>query len=882
MGSSSLLSRMAPADTPLMRQWREAKADHVDSLLFFRVGDFYELFHDDAEEGARLLGLTLTSRNNGAAAGVPLAGIPAKALDEYLSKLVRLGRRVAICDQVEDPAEAKGIVRREVTEMITPGTVLADSLLMKHRNNFLVALVDAGTDSFGMAVLDVSTGEMSAQLVPASELRAELGRLEPSELLLPYSLETSDQLTWAAGPSIARTLRADWMFDADLSTDALLSSFGVHSLDGFGFQSEDQSLVRVSGALVQYLKEIRPGGVSHLKPPRIRRPGQVMLLDEMTRRNLELIEPLRTGEQGGVLLDVLDVTTTPMGGRLLRRWVLEPLIHIEDICVRHSAVEEFVDRPDVRKRIRGALSGITDFERLAGKVGTGRVTPRDLAGLRRSLEQLPEIQAAGIEAKDSLIRECAVDKDCLEDVSTLLKRAISDDPPATLQEGGVVKKGWSEDLDELRAVRDGARDFIASLQVRERERTGVASLKVGFNKVFGYYLEVTRANLGKVPVDYVRKQTLANAERYFTPELKEWEEKVFGAEDRISHLEAELFSDIRGRIAKEIGRLQDTAARVATLDVLVSFAEVATSQNYVRPEIHSGFELELVASRHPVVETMMPREKFIPNDICLNENGWIVVLTGPNMAGKSTVLRQVGLIQLLAQIGSFVPADQARIPVADRIFTRVGASDNLARGQSTFMVEMSETAAIVHGATEMSLVLLDEIGRGTSTYDGVSIAWSVTEYLHEELGSKTIFATHYHELTQLGDLLPGVKNMNVLVREVGSDIVFLRRLLEGGADRSYGIQVARLAGLPDTVVARAQELLVELEGTHTGGGEGLGRYGIHRPGSETVPDQLSMFRTDHPALIRLRGLAPDDLTPRDALELLYQLRAAVHEDENTE
>jgi DNA mismatch repair protein MutS len=475
-----------------------------------------------------------------------------------------------------------------------------------------------------------------------------------------------------------------------------------------------------------------------------------------------------------------------------------------------------------------------------------------------------------------------VDNDCLEDVFTLLKRAISDDPPATLQEGGVVKKGWSEDLDELRVVRDGARDFIASLQVRERERTGVASLKVGFNKVFGYYLEVTRANLGKVPTDYVRKQTLANAERYFTPELKEWEEKVFGAEDQISHLEAELFSDIRGRVAAEIVRLQETGVRIATLDVLASFAEVAVRQGYVRPEIHSGFELELVASRHPVVETMMPREKFIPNDICLNENGWIVVLTGPNMAGKSTVLRQVGLIQLLAQIGSFVPADQARIPVADRIFTRVGASDNLARGQSTFMVEMSETAAIVHGATEKSLVLLDEIGRGTSTYDGVSIAWSVTEYLHEELGSKTIFATHYHELTQLGDLLPGVKNMNVSVREVGSKIVFMRRLIEGGADRSYGIQVARLAGLPDTVVNRAQELLMELEGTHTSGGEGLGRHGTHRPGSETAPDQLSMFRVDHPALIRLSALAPDDLTPRAALELLYELREAVRGGEDDE
>ena len=865
-----------------MRQWREAKAQHRDSLLFFRVGDFYELFHGDAEEGARLLGLTLTSRNNGAAAGVPLAGIPAKALDEYLSKLVKLGRRVAICDQVEDSSEAKGVVRREVTEVITPGTVLADSLLVQHRNNFLVALVDAGMDHFGMAVLDVSTGEMSAQLVPTSELRAELGRLEPSELLLPYSLETSDELTWAAGTSIPRTLREDWMFEVDVSTDALLDSFGVHSLDGFGFQSEDQSLVRVSGALVQYLKTIRPGGMSHLKPPWIRRPGKIMLLDEMTRKNLELIEPLRTGEEGGALIDVLDLATTPMGGRLLRRWVLEPLIRAEEIWARQSAVEEFVERPDLRKRIREALSGVTDLERMAGKVGTMRVTPRDLVGLRRSLEQLPEIRAAGLEAKDPLIRGSAVDNDCLEDVFTLLKRAISDDPPATLQEGGVVKKGWSEDLDELRVVRDGARDFIASLQVRERERTGVASLKVGFNKVFGYYLEVTRANLGKVPTDYVRKQTLANAERYFTPELKEWEEKVFGAEDQISHLEAELFSDIRGRVAAEIVRLQETGVRIATLDVLANFAEVAVRQGYVRPEIHSGFELELVASRHPVVETMMPREKFIPNDICLNENGWIVVLTGPNMAGKSTVLRQVGLIQLLAQIGSFVPADQARIPVADRIFTRVGASDNLARGQSTFMVEMSETAAIVHGATEKSLVLLDEIGRGTSTYDGVSIAWSVTEYLHEELGSKTIFATHYHELTQLGDLLPGVKNMNVSVREVGSKIVFMRRLIEGGADRSYGIQVARLAGLPDTVVNRAQELLMELEGTHTSGGEGLGRHGTHRPGSETAPDQLSMFRVDHPALIRLSALAPDDLTPRAALELLYELREAVHGGEDDE
>jgi len=464
--------------------------------------------------------------------------------------------------------------------------------------------------------------------------------------------------------------------------------------------------------------------------------------------------------------------------------------------------------------------------------------------------------------------------DCLEEVHDLLQRAISDEPPVALHDGGVIRHGWSDELDGLRDVRDGAREFIAGLQVRERERTGVSSLKVGFNKVFGYYLEVSKANTAKVPDDYVRKQTLSNAERYFTPELKEWEEKVFGAEDRIIQLETELFAEVRSRVGGVVSRLQDSGARLATVDVLSTFSEVAIRRAYVRPIVHTGFDLVVRGSRHPVVETMMPREDFIPNDLVLTEDGWIVVLTGPNMAGKSTVLRQVGLIQLLAQIGSFVPADAAELPVADRIFTRVGASDNLARGQSTFMVEMSETAAIVHGATERSLVLLDEIGRGTSTYDGVSIAWSVTEHLHEKIGAKTIFATHYHELTQLGDLLDGVKNMNVSVREVGDDIVFLRRLMEGGADRSYGIQVARLAGLPGGIIARARELLEELEGTHTGGGEGLGRHGAHRPSSEPPLDQLSMFRVEHPLIRRLRALDPDDLTPKEALTLLYELRRA--------
>jgi len=853
-----------------MRQWRDAKARHRDALLFFRVGDFYELFHGDAEEGARLLGLTLTSRNNGAAARVPLAGVPAKALDDYLARLVRMGRRVAICDQVEDPAEAKGIVRREVTETLTPGTIVADNLLRERANNFLVAVVSAGPSAYGVAAVDVSTGEVRARTVVAEELGAELGRLEASELLLPRHAADTDAALARMATRLPATVRDDWIFEEELCDDELRRAYGVRSLEGFGFQPGDAPLVRSAGALVQYLKEIRPAGLTHLRPPRIERAGRTMTLDEMTRRNLELTETLRTGERGGTLVDVLDEAITAMGGRLLRRWILEPLVVAEEIWARQEAVALLADDLDRRARLRDELRGVSDLERLAGKLGTGRVTPRDLAGLRRSLERLPAVRGVAAGAP-GLLGSLADGLDAHDDVHDLLARALALDPPATLSEGGVIREGFSPELDDLRGVRDGARDFIASLQARERERTGIASIKVGFNKVFGYYLEVTRANLDRVPADYVRKQTLANGERYFTPELKEWEEKVFGADDRIARLEAELFGGLRDEVARAVTRIQDAGGRVAALDVLAALAEVGARRAYVRPDVHTGFELSVRGGRHPVVETMMPREEFIPNDIVLDDEGRTVILTGPNMAGKSTVLRQVGLIQLLAQIGSLVPADEARLPVVDRIFTRVGASDNLARGQSTFMVEMSETAAIVHGATHRSLILLDEIGRGTSTYDGVSIAWAVTEHIHEHIGAKTIFATHYHELTQLGDQLAGVKNMNVSVREVGDEIVFLRRLVAGGADRSYGIQVARLAGMPAEVIERARELLAELEGTHTGGGEGLGRHGRHRPRSEAPPEQLSMFQVEHPLVRRLRALNPDDLTPKEALQILYEI-----------
>ena len=734
---------------------------------------------------------------------------------------------------MEDPADAKGIVRREVTETVTPGTVLHDALLTAERNNFLVALTEPADGCLGLARLDLSTGELSVQDVTVPDLRAELGRLDPAELLLPRVFERDGNGPASLGDALSgrlRTYRDDWVFDYASAADEMKRRYGIQSLEAFGFRREDHLLVQATGALLTYVSEIRPGGVGHLRRPQIIRRGSAMLLDEMTRRNLELVEPLRAGEEGGTLTWVLDETVTAMGARALRRWILNPLVDAEEIWRRQEAVAEFFDAPDLRARLRDALGRMTDLERLAGKVGAARVSPRELLGLGRSLAELPVIREAGEGVESAFLQSLVTEIDLLLDVRELVEKAISPDAPATHQDGGIIREGYSADLDELRVTRDGARDFIAGLQSRERERTKISSLKVGFNKVFGYYLEVTKANIDKVPDDYVRKQTLANAERYFTPELKEWEEKIFDAEDRMDKLEAGLFGEVRVQVAAEVGRIQEAGGRAARLDVLTTLAHVAERRGYVRPEVHTGYDLQIVAGR------------------------------------------QVGLLHLMAQSGAFVPADRARLPVCDRIFTRVGASDNLARGQSTFMVEMNETASIMHGATEWSLVLLDEIGRGTSTYDGVSIAWAVTEHLHEEVGAKTIFATHYHELTQLGDLLPAVANMNVAVREVGDEIVFLRRLEDGGADRSYGIQVARLAGLPGGVIARARELLTELEGTHTGGGEGLGRFGAHRPASEPSLDQLTFFAAgDPPLLKRLQAIDPEAMTPKEALDLLIEL-----------
>ena len=851
-------------DTPLMQQWREAKSRHPDALIFFRVGDFYEMFAEDAEEGARLLGLTLTSRNNGGAANVPLAGVPARARDEYLERLVRLGRRVAVCEQVEDPAEAKGIVRREVVETITPGALLSDALLSERRNNFLVALSRADQQHLALCAVDASTGEVIAAFIDANSLEAELARYEPAELLLPQSwaLEPFD-----AAPGVSRTYRADWLFDRDLAVEELKRRYRVLSLDGFGFQPDDAPLVAALGALVAYVAEVQPVAIDGLRAPRIERAGSAMALDEMTRRNLELVEPLRADVTGkaraATLIEVLDESLTGMGARLLRRWVLRPLVTPDDIWARHDAVTEFFENAPLRRAAREELKQIRDLGRLAGKVAAARVMPRELRALGESLSRFPRIREVLEPAHSVLLRHIG-ELDLLADVRELIERAIAEDA-STLSEGGAIRAGYDAELDEIRSIRDGAQDFIASLQTRERERSGISSLKVGYNKVFGYFLEITRANMEKVPADYERKQTLANAERYVTPELKQLEEKILGAEEKIAAVEARLFNELRKRIAADVARLQTSADRIALLDVLACLAHVAERRGYVRPNVHSGYELFIRAGRHPVVETMMPREDFIPNDVTLDEDGRIIILTGPNMAGKSTLLRQVGLIQLMAQIGSYVPASEARLPVCDRIFTRVGASDNLVRGQSTFMVEMHETSAILHNATAHSLVLLDEIGRGTATYDGVSIAWAVTEYLHDRCGCKTIFATHYHELTQLADFLSGLVNFNVAVKEVGHDIVFLHHLQAGGADRSYGIDVGRLAGLPPEVVNRARVILRQLEGAHTGG--------QFRPDTNLATDQLSLFNvTDSRIMERLKRADVDSMTPIQALNVLSELK----------
>jgi DNA mismatch repair protein MutS len=861
-----------------MRQYLEMKGRYPDAILFFQVGDFYEMFFDDAEEASRLLNLTLTSRNNGEAAQVPLAGVPIKAAQEYVQRLIRLGRRVAICQQVEDASQARGVVRREVVETVTPGAVLSDALLQASENNFLAAVAaPPDSDSVGLAWADVSTGEFFCASLPRRELASDLQRIDAREILLPRSWEPAPAAEVAQPEDRPCTFRDDWYFDVEIAGEKICRHFRIKSLASLGLaEPGDETAVGAAGALLAYLLEVQPGGGNQLRPPRVERGDSALHMDEMTRRNLEVVRPLRPDLGGTTLLGVIDVTLTPMGARLLRSWLLRPLASPDPIRHRLEAVEELHSDGPRRKRVREALRGVRDLARLAGRVGAGRATPRDLLGLAGSLRQVPRVGEGLGEPQSRALVELLDGLDGAEDVVELIERAIDPEAPATLAEGGVVREGYSSELDELRSLRDGAVNWIAELQGRERERTGIGSLKVGYNRVFGYYIEVSKPNLGKAPDDYERRQTLTNAERFITPELKEWESKVLSAEERIGELEARLFRELREEVGAEVERLLESARRIALVDVYASLAHLAERNGYVRPSLDDEDRIEIHGGRHPVVECMMPREQFVPNDIRLDGAERVIILTGPNMAGKSTILRQVGLITLLAQMGSFVPADSAAIGITDRIFTRVGASDNLAQGHSTFMVEMIETAAILHGATDRSLVLLDEIGRGTSTYDGVSIAWSVTEHIHERIGAKTIFATHYHELTQLADLLPAAAAYNVAVKEVGDDIVFLRRLERGGADRSYGVQVARLAGLPVEVIERARQILRDLEGLEVGGGRRVGRRG--RLPSSVDRSQLSLFQApEDPVLERLRAARPDEMTPLEALALLAELKRQVDE-----
>ncbi|HSJ62350.1 MAG TPA: DNA mismatch repair protein MutS, partial [Gemmatimonadaceae bacterium] len=779
--------------------------------------------------------------------------------------LVQHGYRVAICEQVEDPREAKGIVKRAVVETVTPGAVFADDLLDGGRNNYLCAIEPRG-DTIGVAAADLSTGELRLAITAPSDLEALLARLTPAEVLVREEHAGLARGVRSRGDEDALvTFRDAWEFDPTMGRDELLRQFRVASLDGFGVGERDGAALGAAGALLRYLRELQPGGVPHLAPPVVERPGHVMPLDEMTRRNLELTESLRGGDTSGTVLGVLDRTVTPMGARLLRQWILMPLVSRTAIEDRLDAVSALVADPLSREALRTALDGVRDLERLASKAAAGRATPRELGALCGSLGRLPAVEDAvrRLGPAGSIAGVLARWDACAE-LCGSLAAALVDRPPVAIGDEPTIRDGVDAALDEARALRDGGKDRIAAIQAEERAATGIPSLKVGYNRVFGYFIEVTNTHKSLVPGRYQRRQTLAGAERYVTPELKAYEEKVLTAAERIEERERDLFESLRARAGAEVARLQRAAAAVAQLDVLATLAEVAEREGYVRPTLTDDFAVWIEGGRHPVVERMMPRDKFIPNDVCLTPDARLIILTGPNMAGKSTILRQVGLIVLMAQTGAFVPASAATIGVCDRVFTRVGASDNLVRGQSTFMVEMAETAAILNTATSRSLVLLDEIGRGTATYDGVSIAWAVSEHLHDAVGCKTIFATHYHELTQLADEREAVRNFTVDVREVGDEILFLHALRPGGADRSYGIEVGRLAGIPKTVLARARQVLKLLESGHLVAGPAG-----PPPAREA---QLGLFAAaEHPVVERLRALDVDDLTPRQALEKLAAL-----------
>jgi DNA mismatch repair protein MutS len=794
--------------TPMMQQYREARVRHPGMLLLFRMGDFYELFESDAELAARVLGLTLTSRDK----TIPMAGFPHHALDNHLRKLLSAGHRVAICDQVEDPALAKGLVRREVTRVVTPGTLTEDGLLDPRRPNRLLA-VCAQPATIGLAWVDLSTGEFTAADVAQDRFEDELTRLVPSECLLPErEIESSvaGRLMQAL-PNLALSPRPDWTFDGQTTRSLLLKHFEVATLTGFGFD-DHQPCVVSAGAILSYLQETLKASLAHLSRLRTYQHGEFLHLDEVTRRSLELTRTLRDGGRDGSLLGILDRTVTAMGARVLQEWLLAPLAQRSAIEHRLDAVAELKDEMRLRTDLRAALKEAFDLQRLTSRVSTGRASPRDLGAIVQTLRILPRIKAKITARHAALLRELESRLELCVELREALESALVEEPPQNSREGGIIRRGFDTELDELHDIARGGKEWIARFQADEIVRTGISSLKVGFNKVFGYYIEITHTHSSKVPSDYTRKQTLKNAERYITPELKAYEERVLTAEDKIFQREYDLFISLRDRVAQETKRLLQTADVMAQLDVLAALADLAASRQYCRPELSEEQVLDLTEARHPVLDQSLPPGTFVPNHLHIGpEAGLILLITGPNMAGKSVYIRQVALLTLMAQMGSFVPARSARIGLADRVFTRVGASDELNRAQSTFMVEMTEAANILNNATAKSLVILDEIGRGTSTYDGVSLAWAITEYLHDQIGCRALFATHYHELAQLAGKLSSLRNYNVLVHEGPEGIVFLHKIAAGSTDKSYGIHVAQLAGLPEEVLERAREVLAELE-----------------------------------------------------------------------
>jgi DNA mismatch repair protein MutS len=863
--------------TPMLRQYLSIKGEYPNAILFFRMGDFYEMFFDDAKTASRLLGITLTSRGTHNGQKVPMCGVPHHSSKSYIARLIENDCKVAICEQTEDPKAAKGIVKREVIRVVTPGSVTEDGDV-DSKSNLYIAAMAGGADGYGLAHLDLSTGEFRVtEIEQWGELLDELGRISPAELLV---LE-KDDLAKRKGlfPYRVEVLSRE-EFDEKSAEHLLREQLGVKSLSGFGCDGLVQGII-AAGTIVHYVQETQKGNPDHIKDIKAYRLGDFMFLDEATTRNLELFKTMRRQSAKGSLFQILDRTKTPMGSRLLKRWIGYPLVALDPIQRRLAAVKNLREDQIFREETRDLLEGIYDLERLNGKISLGRANARDLVALKSSLDRLPDLKKRLSHATSELLADSSTRLDTLQDIAQLIDQAICEEPPVSTKEGGLIREGYSEELDELISATRNGKAWIADLAAKEQRRTGISSLKVGFNRVFGYYIEVSKANIPLVPSDYIRKQTLVNGERYITEALKEYEEKVLGAEEKRAELEYRIFEEIRGQVALENRRIKETAGLIGEIDALAGLAETAQLNNYRCPEVDDTETIDIVDGRHPVIEQTVKDEDFVGNDIHLDDKEQqFLIITGPNMAGKSTILRQTALIVLMAQMGSFVPASKARIGLVDRVFTRVGAADDLTRGESTFLVEMNETANILRHATSKSLVILDEIGRGTSTYDGLSIAWAVSEALHdrESKGVRTLFATHYHELTELVATKQRVKNYNIAVKEWNEQIIFLRKLVPGGTSRSYGIQVARIAGIPAKVIERAKEILGNLEGEEL---DEVGRPRLARSSKKTEADdslQLNLFGAQDQRLKkRIRELDISSMTPLEALIELNKIKGYLDE-----